>query len=106
MGKFLRLVNGAARQFDESASISIYDETLAVVESSPGSEEILGPITAGVSIALPDGRTYSGDELEVYLDGERQNPGFDYTYSSSTEIAFTFEIKPLDVIRFRIDRGI
>lgn len=100
----LELVNGVPRMRAEAAAPSIYDETLEVVSGTAGAGEIQGPITAGTPIALPDGKTYTGDELEVYLDGERLTVVFDYTHSSSTEVAFTFEIKVGDTLRFRIDR--
>ena len=106
MAKVLTLVNGIPRLVDESATPVIYDEVLEVVASgASGDNEINGPISAGVLVALPDSRTYVGDELEVYLDGDRLKPIFDYNYSSSTQVAFTFELKVGDIIRFRIDRG-
>lgn len=101
----LELINGLPRMTAEAGAPTIYDETLTVVSSGAGAGEINGPISAGVPIALPSGKTYTGDELEVYLDGDRLTPVFDYTFDSSTEVAFTFEIKVGDVIRFRIDRS-
>lgn len=105
MAKKLELVNGIPRMRDESASPVIYDEALLVVSSGAGAGEINGPISAGTPITLPSGRTYTGAELEVYLDGERQESLIDYTFDSATTVAFTFEIKPGDRLRFRIDRG-
>lgn len=105
MAKKLALVAGIPRMVDESASPAIYDETLKVVTSSPGAGEILGPITAGTPITLPGGQTYTSLELEVYLGPDRMVPIFDYTYSSSTEVAFTFQLLVGDLIRFRVDRG-
>lgn len=105
MAKKLALVLGIPRMTEESASPIIYDETLRVVSSGAGVGEINGPITAGTPVTLPDSKTYIGDELELYLDGDRLVPIFDYNYDSSTTIAFTFEIKPGDVLRFRIDRS-
>lgn len=101
----LELVSGIPRMRPEAANPTIYDETLEVVSSGAGAGEINGPISAGTPITLPNSKTYTGDELEVYLDGDRLISIFDYSYSSSTQIAFTFEIKPGDVIRFRIDRN-
>lgn len=101
----LELVNGLPRMTAEAGSPTIYDETLLVVSSGASAGEINGPITAGNPITLPTGKTYTGDELEVYLDGDRLKPVFDYTYDSSTTVAFTFEIKVGDVLRFRIDRA-
>ena len=106
MAKKLALVTGVPRMVDESASPTIYDETLEVVTSGAGAGEINGPISAGTPITLPEAKTYTGDELEVYLDGDRLKPIFDYSFDSSTTVAFTFEIKVNDVMRFRIDRGV
>lgn len=105
MAKKLAIVNALPRMTDESASPTIYDETLTVVASGAGPGEINGPITAGTPVTLPSSKTYTGDELEVYLDGDRLTPIFDYTFDSTTTVAFTFELKAGDVIRFRIDRG-
>lgn len=105
MGKFLRGINGVPRMVEESPSIPIYDETLYVVSSGAGAGEINGPIAASTAIALPDSKTYTGDELEVRVNGSRMTLGYDYVHESSTEISFTFEIAVGDYIRFRIDRS-
>ena len=105
MAKFLTLLNGIPKLQDEAASVSIYDQTLKVVASSPGAGEILGPITAGVPVTLPAGKTYTSNELEVYIDGNRMKPVFDYNHNSSTTVTFTFQLLVGDVIRFRVDRG-
>lgn len=105
MAKKLALVSGIPRMVDESASPAIYDEVLKVVVSNPGVGEILGPITAGTPVTLPSGKTYTSNELEVYLAGDRLKPVFDYNHNSSTTVTFTFELLVADVIRFRIDRG-
>lgn len=106
MGR-LQLVDGIPRtQPDPGALPTIYDETLLVVASSPGTGEILGPITTGTPITLPDSKIYSGDELEVYLDGNRLVPVLDYNYDSSTQVSFTFQLMVGDLIRFRVDRNL
>jgi hypothetical protein len=105
MAKKLALVLGIPRMVDESASPTIYDQTLKVVVASPGAGEILGPITAGTPITLPLGKTYTSDELEVYLAGDRMKAVFDYNFNSTTTVTFTFQLLVGDVIRFRIDRG-
>lgn len=105
MAKKLALVNGVPRMVDESASPTIYDETLVVVASGAGVGEINGPISTGTPVTLPSGKTYTADELEVYLDGDRLKSVFDYNHNSTTTVTFTFEIVVGDVIRFRIDRG-
>lgn len=106
MAKKLALVSGIPRMVDESASPTIYDETLEVVSSGAGAGEINGPISAGTPVTLPSAKTYTGDELECYIDGDRLTPVFDYTFDSTSTVAFTFELKAGDVLRFRIDRGV
>lgn len=106
MAKKLALVDGIPRMVDESATPTIYDTTVTVVSSGAGANEVNGPLSAGSPVTLPDSKTYTGDELEVYLDGERLIPVFDYTHDSSTTVAFTFELLVGDRLRFRIDRGV
>lgn len=101
----LELVNGIPRMQPEAANPAIYDETIEIVSSGATTGQLNGPITAGTPVTLPNSRTYVGDELEVYLDGDRLKPVFDYNYNSSTTVTFTFELKAGDVIRFRIDRN-
>lgn len=105
MAKKLALVGGIPRMVEESASPAIYDETLEVVASGAGVGQINGPISAGTPVTLPSGQTYTGDELELYVGSERLIPVFDYSFNSSTTVAFTFELLVADMIRFRIDRS-
>lgn len=84
-------------------SSSIYDNSLEVVASGAGAGEINGPILAGNPITLPASKTYVGDELQVYLNGNFTEPGIDYTAFSSTEIAFLYDINVGDLVRFRIE---
>ena len=105
MAKKLELVNGIPRMTEESASPVIYDETLLVVSSGAGPGEVDGPITAGNAVTLPSSKTYTAEELEVYLGTDRLTEVFDYNHDSTTTVTFTFEMIVGDVIRFRIDRG-
>lgn len=102
----LALVNGIPRMVEEAGAPTIYEETLLVVASSPSTGEIVGPISAGTNITLPDSKTYDSDELEVYLSGDRMTVAKDYLHESSTEISFNFELVVGDFIKFRIDRSI
>jgi hypothetical protein len=102
--KFASIVNGLLRMKDESSGISIYDETLELVASGPGAGQIIGPITTGTPITLPGSKTFTGEELEVYLNGKRLSQVFEYDVESSTSISFTFNLEVRDLIRFRIDR--
>lgn len=105
MAKFLRLTNGIPRSFDESASLPIYDRTITIVASSPGTDELVGPITAGTSISLPGGQTFTGEELRVSLNGLLLDDVIDYNIVSSTQIQMTFQLEISDKLRFFIDRG-
>lgn len=107
MAKFLRLSNGVPRSFDEGASITIYDQSLTVVPSGAGANQINGPVTTGTGVTLPGGQTYTAAELQVYLNGDRLEPVFDYTYVGSpprTQLQFTFQLEVADRLDFRIDR--
>jgi len=103
MGKRLSLVNGVPRMVNDQ---TIYDETLLVVTSGAGAGEINGPIAANTAITLPSSQTYTGNELELYLDNERLIPTKDYTFNSSTTVKLTFIAAVDDTLRFRIDRTV
>lgn len=105
MGNFLRLVNGVPKSFAESGSPAIYDTTLEIVASGAGAGQLNGPITSGTNITLPSSQTYTGDELQVYLNGLRLDNVFDYNTPNSTQINFTFGLVAGDIIRFYIDRN-
>lgn len=104
MGKFLRLVNGVPRSANEAGSTPIYDESVILVAASPSAGQMLGPISTGVLVTLPLGESYVGEELEVYLNGQRLEDVVDFNFSNSTQVAFTFDLVVGDRIRFRIDR--
>lgn len=108
MGRFLRLSNGVARSFDESSSLAIYDVDIEIVASSPTGNQLVGPIIAGTSITLPASQTYTSNELEVYLNGQRAEVVLDYNFVGSplrTQISFTFNLVVGDHLRLRIDRA-
>lgn len=105
MGNFLRLANGVPRSFAESATVSIYDERLTIVSGAPAnSNQMTGPVNAGVSVTLPNSGIYSGLELEIYLRGQRLEYLVDYTYvgagSSKTQVQFTFGLVVDDTLDF------
>ena len=104
MTKALALVNGIPRMIE--TEVSIYEEIITVVASgASGDNEMNGPISSGTIVFLPNSKTYSSDELEVYLEESRLTKLLDYTNSSSTSVQFTFQIKVGERIKFRIDRG-
>lgn len=108
MGNFLRLVNGRPVSFAEASSITIYDQSLTVVASGAGANQINGPVTGGTSVTIPGSQTFTSAELQVYLNGDRLEPLFDYTYVGSpprTQLQFTFQLEVGDRLDFRIDRA-
>ncbi len=95
MAKFLSVINGIPYMVAESAGITIYDETT----------ELASSLSAGTAISLPSAKTFTGDELEVYLSGVRVDIDRDFTKTSSTQIQFAYDLPIGTLIRFRIDRG-
>lgn len=98
MGKFLRLVNGVQRSFDEASTTPIYDQAIDVAST----------IGTGVPVTLPAGGTYDSQELEVILNGQALDDVADYNFVGSvprTQVAFTFQLEIGDRIRFRKIRG-
>lgn len=96
--EFLRGVNGVMRSYDESVSVTIYDQSIAVSSLT----------TAGTSITLPSSGTYDSANLEVYLNGIRLDVVLDYNYVGTaprTQIQLTFDVDSPDVLRFRVDRA-
>ena len=87
---------------------AVYDATLTLVTSSPGAGQIIGPITAGTAVTLPNSQTYNSSELNVFLNGQKLEVTFDYTYVGSvprTQIQFTFDLVVGDMIEFNIERS-
>lgn len=81
----------------EDSSVTIYDEVIVVGA---------GGITTGTNIALPNAGTYSGDDLEVYLNGEFMEKDLDWNEVGSvprTDIQMTFDLVEGDRLRFRVD---
>lgn len=104
----LVLVNGVPRQQTITASApTIYDQSLTVVASGAGANQVNGPVNAGVSVTLPGSQTFTSAELQIYLNGDRLEPVFDYSYVGSpprTQVQFTFQLVVGDRLDFRIDR--
>lgn len=108
MGNFLRLTNGQPRSAAESGSPTIYDQPLTVVASGAGANQINAPVTSGTNITLPSSGTYTGEELEVRLNGQRLEALYDYNYvgtGTKTQIAMTFDLAIGDRLDFRVDRA-
>jgi hypothetical protein len=94
---------------DESGTPTIYDDYVDIIAgASNPPNQLHGPVTAGTAITLPNGATYTGAEVEVYLSGQRIEDVIDYNYvggGARTQISLTFDLVVGDRIRFRIDRG-
>lgn len=109
MGNFLRLVNGQPRSFAEASVVTIYDQSLSVVSgTAANSNQVQGPVNSGTSVTLPQSGTYTSAELQIYLNGDRLEPVFDYTYVGSaprTQVQFTFGLVVGDRVDFRVDRA-
>jgi len=77
-----------------SVSLTIYRETYTAPSD----------ITAGTSITIPNGRSYSVGEnnLMVYVNGVLQTKNEEYTEDSSTSISFTYDLPSGAIIDFVI----
>lgn len=98
MAKFLRIINGVARMANEAGSVTIYEETYTVGST----------ITAGTSVTLPNSGTYTSDDIEVYLGGQKLDSLIDYNYVGSpprTQVSFTFDLVTGDSLMFRKARN-
>lgn len=118
MGIAIVGVNGIPRLQNVSDLPTIYEDTLTVVSGSPGSGEIQTNdtdsngdpvVNTGTSITLPNSQTYSGDELNVFLNGKNMTHLIDYNFVGAgpnrTQISFTFDLFVDDIVKFKIERN-
>lgn len=98
MSNFLRISNGYARLLSEN-SITIYDESVILASN----------VTSGSNYTLPNSGSYTGEELEIMLDGQVLDSGSDYSFVGAgptrTQVSFTFDLIIGDNLRFRKIRG-
>lgn len=96
MAKVLQIVNGVPRMTTLAIADSTYDETLVVNA---------GGITTGTPITLPNSGSYTGDELEVFLNGQFLEPVIDFNIEGVsppyTQISLTFDVNEGERLRFR-----
>ena len=88
----LKIVDGIPTA--STSSFNYYDEYVTLG----------APITSGTNITLPASGTYTGDDLEVYLNNIRQTDVLDYTWQGSpprTQIQFTRDLVIGDILRYR-----
>ena len=93
--RYITLSNGVPHLAVEPAG-SIYDESTTVGAT----------ITSGTNVTLPNSGTYTGNELEIYYNGQRLEDVADYVWVGSaprTQVYFTFDLNAGDIIRFRKD---
>lgn len=66
-----------------------------------------GGVSAGTQITIPNSRTYTTGTsmLMVFRDGVKQEPGSDYTETSSTTVSFTYDLPSGSRITFLIFRS-
>lgn len=109
MGNFLRLSNGIGRSFAESSSIAIYDQVITIVSGTAANgNQVQGPVSSGTAVTLPLARTYTGFELELFLNGQALETVLDYNTVGVTpfsQVSFTFGLVVGDTLSFRIYRG-
>lgn len=98
MGRFLRIINGIARMADEGTLVPIFEQELSIGTL----------ITSGTAVTVPASTTYTDLDLEVFLGGQRLDPGSDFSYLGSpprTQVSFPFDLVVGDILIFRKARN-
>lgn len=95
MATFVTLVGKKPKL--SSTGSSVYREEILIVDDTPqNAQELTGPIASSTAITLPSSQTYSGDELQVKLNGLDLVPLRDYNFvgagPSRTQISMTFTL--------------
>lgn len=97
MGKFLRLINGVARQVEEAAT--------TVILPTENTYTVVSTISSGTAVTIPNSMAYDSTDLEVFLNNARCTHLFDFNYVGAsaprTQVSFTFDLKAGDVLFFR-----
>lgn len=113
MANALALVNGVPRQAVIPGTSLIYDQSITVVASGAGANQINGPVTTGTAITLPSSGSYtlntnSVANIQVYLNGDRLEQVFDWSTSGAgptfTAIQLTFGLVVGDRLDIRSER--
>ena len=105
----LALVNGVPRQQSITASTPlIYDQSITVVSSGAGANQINGPVTTGTAIALPASGTYtlntnSVANIQIFLNGDRLEQTFGWATSGSGPNYTAFSLTLDLVVGDRLD---
>lgn len=99
MAKVLTIVNGVPRMIEVVSGGAVYEEVIVIGSNYPN----------GGFFTLPNSKTYSGKELEVYLNDGYLEAGEDYEYSgiapNRTQINVIIPLVNTDRLRFRIARN-
>ncbi len=94
MPKFLTVTSGIPRLQDVTVTPSYYNEVYTVS----------GTVVANTPITIPNAKTYTGYELEVYLNGQFLYPITDWLTVGSgtlTQVSVGQDLIDGDVILFR-----
>lgn len=104
MATATRIVNGMIRTVTVGDVLpTSYSQSLEIVASAPAANQIIGPITAGTNITLPSSGTYTGEELFIFINGQKVDSAFDYNFVGTaprTQVTFTFNLVIGDKIEF------
>ncbi len=93
MTYFQKIVNGYLRPVSETNYVAIYSETWVPGITTP----------SGTNVTLPNSGTYTGKELQIYINGILQTYLIDYVYIGSgtkTQVSFNLDLKTTDSIQF------
>ncbi len=106
MAKVLSLVNGIPRMVDSTAG-AVYEESIEIVESNPTGNQLVGPISAGTSVTLPNTQTYTlnSDTLQLQLNSQPLEKTYDFNEVTDSTFSLTFEVIAGDRIDIRIDHS-
>jgi hypothetical protein len=113
MANYLGLVNGVPRGATLPGTTLIYDQSITVVASGAGANQINGPVSSGTPITLPASGTYTLNansiaNINIYLNGDRMEQTFDWTTSGAgpnyTAFQFTFILVVGDRLDIRAER--
>src|SRR5436309_696388 len=93
--QFIRLVNGIPTM--QTAVPNVVNQQTTVGST----------ITAGTNVTLPSAMSYTSDELEIKLGGQKLEVTIDYNYVGSgtrTQVVYTFDLVAGDQLSYRTDR--
>ena len=94
--KAVTYIDGLPRLQYVVVTTDVYDEYILISA---------GGISAGTALTLPNYGSYYGAELNIFLNGSKQEVGIDYNIVGSTppytQITFTYDLMADDLVVFR-----